>query len=119
MGKNFVAYLNRGLGIFLIWDFNGIGIWKIVTTGYFRFWIDFITYTISLLLPQMANSNTIVVNCNCFKHLYTKIRNKDTNPIEWKNAAQRIMTVCRFCNCIGHVIDVFAYRFYVRKACLT
>ena len=30
LGKNFVAYLNRGLGIFLIWDFKGFGIWKIV-----------------------------------------------------------------------------------------
>ena len=39
------------------------------------------------------SENMIVVKANCFKHLYTKIRDQNTPDVEWRIAAQRIMTV--------------------------
>jgi len=34
-----------------------------------------------------------VVSCRAFKHLFTKVRNKDTSPLEFRTYAKRIMAM--------------------------
>jgi uracil phosphoribosyltransferase len=44
-------------------------------------------------MQPVVAGNVIVVKANCFAHLYTAIRDKNTHPVAWRKAALRIMNV--------------------------
>lgn len=72
-------------------------------------------------MSSFSDKNVIVVNCNCFEHLYTKIRDQNTQPIEWRKAAQRIMNVrninilCLYFTFIDKNNIYATDRYYVKK----
>jgi hypothetical protein len=62
-------------------------------------------------MQPVVAGNVIVVKANCFAHLYTAIRDKNTHPVAWRKAALRIMNV-------GWLYLVFSVVAFSRYVCI-